>query len=215
MATLTYIYIDDFLFSGNRVLTDIESWIKKSNADNCHVDIALIGLFKRGDYTTKLALKELAETYNRKITFRIMAFTQYMYENRLYYNGKSEVFWPQETVLSDKSISVYLRAQKYMPKFRVDNGENNRVFSRSRREQYEYALFKAGLKIIGFCNEPTPVMKPLGYNRFDGFGFGSTVFTYRNCPNNNPLAFWWGDPNYTDAHPFGKWYPLMQRKTYR
>jgi hypothetical protein len=34
-------------------------------------------------------------------------------------------------------------------------------------------------------------------------GFGSTLVTFRNCPNNCPLAFWAGYP----------WYPLFQRKT--
>jgi hypothetical protein len=33
-------------------------------------------------------------------------------------------------------------------------------------------------------------------------GFGSTIVTFRNCPNNAPLAFWAGDP----------WYPLFPRK---
>ncbi len=34
-------------------------------------------------------------------------------------------------------------------------------------------------------------------------GFGSLVVTFRNCPNNAPLALWVGDP----------WYPLFPRTT--
>lgn len=32
-------------------------------------------------------------------------------------------------------------------------------------------------------------MKPLGYKTYRGLGFGGTIFTYRNCPNNTPLVF--------------------------
>ncbi|EOK6316702.1 hypothetical protein ACM8C1_004699 [Vibrio parahaemolyticus] len=209
-----YVYVDDFLFSGNRILKDIENWIVNNPVNNCHVEFALIGWFESGHYTTHKALYSLAKKYNRNISFNLRSFKEYKYENRRTYSGSSEVFWPQESVLNDEQINSYLSSQRYMPTFRVDNGKLNRLFSRSRRDQYEYALLKAGIKIIQFCDEPTPVMKPLGYNRYDGFGFGSTVFTHRNCPNNNPLAFWWGDPSYSTAHPFGKWYPLMQRKTY-
>jgi hypothetical protein len=34
-------------------------------------------------------------------------------------------------------------------------------------------------------------------------GFGSLIVTFRNCPNNTPLALWAGDP----------WYPLFPRIT--
>ena len=52
--------------------------------------------------------------------------------------------------------------------------------------------------------------KPLGISSFPGFGFGALLFSYRNCPNNTPLAFWWGDWNGNST-----WYPLFQRKTYQ
>jgi hypothetical protein len=45
--------------------------------------------------------------------------------------------------------------------------------------------------------------RPLGDMVLETLGFGSTFVTYRNCPNNTPLAFWAGDP----------WYPLFARKT--
>ena len=37
----------------------------------------------------------------------------------------------------------------------------------------------------------------------ESLGFGSLVVTFRNCPNNAPLALWAGDP----------WYPLFPRRT--
>ncbi|WP_423841980.1 phosphoribosyltransferase-like protein [Aeromonas veronii] len=75
-------------------------------------------------------------------------------------------------------------------------------------------MLKAGSKIIGYCQNPSRVMKPLGFSVFDGYGFGSVVFTYNNCPNNNPLAFWWGNPEANLYSPLRRWYPLMRRRTY-
>ena len=45
--------------------------------------------------------------------------------------------------------------------------------------------------------------RPLGFSLLKTLGFGATVVTHRNCPNNCPLALWAGDP----------WYPLFRRKT--
>jgi hypothetical protein len=55
------------------------------------------------------------------------------------------------------------------------------------------------------------VNRPLGHGYY-GLGFGSTLVTYRNCPNNCPLALWWGDPTATSGAL--KWYPLLPRKNY-
>ena len=60
---------------------------------------------------------------------------------------------------------------------------------------------------------PSEMLKPLGYSLFDP-GFGSMFVTYRNCPNNCPLALWYGNPEYPSNHPFSRWYPLFPRKTY-
>ncbi|MCZ2075826.1 MAG: hypothetical protein LC130_12610 [Bryobacterales bacterium] len=45
--------------------------------------------------------------------------------------------------------------------------------------------------------------RPLGYAALKTLGFGATVVTYRNYPNNCPLGLWAGSP----------WYPLFRRKT--
>jgi hypothetical protein len=71
----------------------------------------------------------------------------------------------------------------------------------------------AGVRIRSFSQNPSAALRPLGFGHF-GLGFGSTIVTFRNCPNNAPLALWWGDPKASAAHPFNKWYPLFQRKTY-
>lgn len=209
-----YLYFDDSLFSGNRTYNDITTWISNNNVNNCHIEVAFIGWHSSGQYSTYNKLVKFVSSLNKNISFNFRAFKDLKLENRVKYNSNSEVLWPTASVLENIEVNKYIQSQKYPTKFRVDNGELNEIFSRRRRDQYELAMLKAGLKIINFCESPSFLMKPLGYNFYDGLGFGSVVFTYRNCPNNNPLAFWWGDPKYSSAHPFGKWYPLMQRKTY-
>ena len=82
------------------------------------------------------------------------------------------------------------------------------------RQVLENELVIAGIKINSFSSTASKVLKPLGYSPFINFGFGAVMTTYRNCPNNCPLAFWWGSPKAKSSHPFSKWYPLLARKVY-
>lgn len=209
-----HIYIDDFLFSGNRLISDLRQWIINDAPRKCDVSVVLIGWYQSGIWYVQNELPRLAKANGKNITFKYWSHEDLRLENRLRYKDESNVFWPEESVLDIPEARIYIEKQVKEPIFRVKNELKNKIFSNKRRTQYEHAITKAGLKIIGYCQSPSAVVKPLGYNRFDGFGFGSTVFSFRNCPNNNPLAFWWGDPTYSSAHPFGKWYPLLQRKTY-
>ena len=70
-----------------------------------------------------------------------------------------------------------------------------------------------GMLIRSFSQSPSRALSPLGFSAY-GLGFGSMIVTYRNCPNNTPLALWWGDPEAPSNHPFSRWYPLLPRKTY-
>jgi hypothetical protein len=209
-----FIYLDDFLFSGNRIISDLRQWIVNDAPIKCHVSVVLMGWYQSGIWYVQNTLKGLAKENNKDITFKFWSFEEYRLENRLKYRNDSHVFWPEELVMDLPEAEQYIKSQNREPVFREATNKKNDVFSKKRRTQYELAMVKAGLQILGYCQEPNKVVKPLGYNRFDGFGFGSTIFSFRNCPNNNPLAFWWGDPTYSTAHPFGKWYPLMQRKSY-
>lgn len=209
-----YIYLDDFLFSGNRLISDLREWITNDARQNCHVSIVLMGWYQSGMWYVQRTLPELARSVGKQITFDYWSIEDFRLENRLSNKNDSHVFWPTVSVMNFPEAQAYIASQSRSPAFRVENGQKNKIFSRQRRTQYEIAITKAGLQILSYCENPSVVVKPLGYNRFDGFGFGSTIFSFRNCPNNNPLAFWWGDPQAPRSHPFSRWYPLLQRKTY-
>lgn len=209
-----HIYIDDFLFSGTRLVTDMRKWISESAPSQCHVSIVLMGWYQSGIWYVQRELKKLARENNKQITFKYWSSEECRLDNRLSTKDNSHVFWPEQNVMEIPSIRTYIQRQNRDPVFREFNGIENKIFSIRRRSQYEAAMLSAGVQILSFCQDPSPVVKPLGYSRFDGFGFGSTVFSFRNCPNNNPLAFWWGDPTSSRSHPFSRWYPLMQRRAY-
>lgn len=208
----TFIYLDDFLFSGNRFVNDISRWLE-SCPDKCQLFVISIGWYEFGKWQTETKLRELLKRIGKNVDIQYLSYKDFRLENRLAHKSYSHVLWPIENVKNDLLISGYITKKNCTPKYRIENEVENNVFSIQRRSQFELAMLRAGIKILSFCNETSAVVKPLGYGGFD-FGFGSTVFTFRNCPNNNPLAYWWGNPNADKSHPFSKWYPLMQRKTY-
>ncbi|MNU86114.1 hypothetical protein D3C71_758680 [compost metagenome] len=212
--SIHYIYLDDFLFSGGRLISDLSLWIDENAPNKCTISIVLMGWYKGGHWYVKNKLTEIARDCKKEIDFNFWSFEHYRLENRMRYKDTSDVLWPIAQAMEIPGVKTYIDAQSKPPVFREYTDIKGNVLTHERRTQYEMAMLKSGLKILGYCQSPNDVVKPLGYNRFDGFGFGSTIFSFRNCPNNNPLAYWWGNPNAHDAHPFSKWYPLLQRKTY-
>ena len=80
---------------------------------------------------------------------------------------------------------------------------NSRIFSsEAGRDLLEQQLLQAGLQIKEERLYFKENYRPLGYTVLKTLGFGALLVTFRNCPNNCPLAFWADDP----------WYPLFPRK---
>jgi len=113
-------------------------------------------------------------------------------------------------------LKAYMAEETKFPfKPRTPGGkcEHDIFSSEEGRQLLERELLMAGMRIRSFSQNPNRALRPLGFSPF-GLGFGSTIVTYRNCPNNAPLALWWGDPEKPKSHPFSKWCPLVPRKTY-
>lgn len=195
------LYLDDFVFSGNTLQSDFKLWLSNNpNIQNITVHIATIG---RYEYPANSTIKYLNTLYEKRgIIFSIISVPRFCLSDSFQLNENSLA---DEVIYSH--ICTNLANAKIFP--RVRGG--NLISNNKHREMYETEMAKAGIRIIELCRYPNIVMKPLGYG-YLGLGFGSSLFSYRNCPNTAPLAFWWGNPNYNDVnHPFRKWYPLMQR----
>lgn len=207
-----FIYLDDVVFSGGRIGTDLKAWIQNDAPAKAKVHILVIGTHRLGEWQCLEGLKKAATEAGKQIVFSCWAAIRF--ENRKKYKYTAEVLWPAE-VPADADLAAYMALETKFPfEPRTAGGVlENKIFSgEPGRQLIERELLLAGVKIRAGCNDPKKSIRPLGFGHF-GLGFGSTVVTYRNCPNNCPLALWWGDPDATSGA--FHWYPLLPRKTYQ
>lgn len=209
----SYIYVDDFIFSGGRVTQDLIPWLE-SLEENSELIIGLIGWYKTGQYQVSKRISSKIEEIKKDkkitITFNFIYMADHwILENTKFYRNFSENLWPTENLMNNKDlIENKLEGVTYRTFF-----GNQRVFQNEReRNFFEYICLKYGFKIRAKALSPNMKTRALGNHFFD-YGFGGLVFNYRNCPNNTPLIFWWGSTNPNDAMST-HWYPLMQRRIY-
>lgn len=208
-----FIFLDDAIFSGTSISNDLISWLETEAPAIAKIHVISIALYTGSEWVFRKPIASAIQSSGKKIS--ITRWRAIKLENQKSHKDTSEVFWPIE--LPDYAdVRAYAASEE---KFTLDprrpgGTTNHPIFSSEEgRQALELHLLSAGVKIRGFCSAPKSILRPLGFSRF-GLGFGSTIVTYRNCPNNAPLALWWGDPNASKTHPFSKWYPLFPRKTY-
>ncbi len=196
-----YIYLDDAIFTGERVIADLSNWMRRNAPDHGTLHLMVMALHEGGRYW--IERNEERFKSGKQFSMRFWTFEGFAFENRRAYRNRSDVLWPTF------SIDLGGDFQPRQPGF----GTSRLFTGEPGRQLLERELYNAGLKIQGLAANPSPRLKPLGFSPFYP-GFGSLFVTYRNCPNNCPLALWYGDPQYGPNHPLGRWYPLLQRKPY-
>jgi len=205
-----FVYLDDVMFSGNRVGNDLEPWIRKEAPKSARVHVIVAVLHSGGSYLVDNKLKNVADEAGK--TIKIKHWRSLEIENRKYYKNSSGVLWPTGVPDVDAVEAYMALPTKYPFEPREPSKEGIVPFSsEAGRQVLEREFLIAGAKIRAKSEKPKPSMRPLGFSAF-GVGFGATIATYRNCPNNCPLAMWWGDPDATSGALH--WYPLLQRETY-
>lgn len=205
-----FIYLDDVMFSGNRVGNDLAQWIVNEAPQSATVHVIVAALHSGGLFLVDKRLKSVVANSGKKITvnyWRAIAI-----ENRKTYKNNSGVLWPT-AVPNVAEVQAYMALpSKYPFEPRQPRSAPIQPFSsEAGREVLESEFLIAGAKIRAMSENPKASMRPLGFSPF-GVGFGSMIVTYRNCPNNCPLAMWWGDPDATAGALH--WYPLLQREGY-
>jgi len=205
-----YIYLDDVLFTGNRVATDLEAWIENEAPEKAAVNVIVMALHTSGlRWLKKTRLKEFVAKSGKEITIKYWRAA--VQENQLFRRDSADVLWPSE-IPEDQAVQAYIDSLERYPFMPRSPGGPLGVFSSEEgRQLLESEFLKAGVVIRSKNQHPKDFHRPLGCSRF-GVGFGSLIATYRNCPNNTPLALWWGDPEVTSG-PL-HWYPLLPRKPY-
>ena len=197
-----FVYLDDAIFTGNRVRWDLEAWIAKDAPTETKVHVITIALHSGGQYYAHGKLKEAAKAAGKSIDLKWWRAIEL--EDRKAYATTSDVLRPV-AVPDDEAVRAYVAGMRFPPNLRTAGhvGGNCIFSSDASRQLLEEEFLKAGVRIRQMCPHLNQYQRPLGNMILDTLGFGSLIVTFRNCPNNAPLALWAGNP----------WYPLFQRTT--
>lgn len=206
-----FIYIDDVIFSGGRVITDVVDWIINKAPQNARLHIVVAAMHTGGHWFCTEKIKAAIKQCGKNI--ESLFWRALDVENRKYHKNTSSVLWPT-TIPNVQEVQAYansLTRFPFEPRVVLAEAVAAPFSSEAGRQVLESEFLIAGAKIKSQSTNSKENIRPLGFSSF-GLGFGSTIITYRNCPNNCPLALWWGDSSATSGAL--NWYPLLPRETY-
>ena len=198
----TFIYLDDGIFTGNRVRRDLEHWIEEYAPQKVKIYVITIAVHRGGYYYANGNIMKKAKAVGKDIAIEWWSFIKL--EDRKVYTDRADVLRPI-SIPDLPAVQQYVEAMQYKPRLRrLGSVGGTRLFSDElRRHILEQEFLKAGVEIRQMCPNLSDRQRPLGHMTLETLGFGSLIVTFRNCPNNAPLALWVGDP----------WYPLFPRAT--
>ena len=198
----TFLYLDDGIFTGNRIKNDLESWVANDAPSSAKIEIVTMVQASNGKAYAEGGINREATKAFKKICLKWRRGLDM--ENRLEYRDCSDVLWPVD-IPTCPAVQQYVESMNYKPQLRNAGHTGRQGFysSDQGRQLLEQEFLKAGIFIRNnspFLNE---YQRPLGNMVLENLGFGSLIVTFRNCPNNAPLALWASNP----------WYPLFRRRT--
>jgi len=201
-STKEFIYLDDAIFTGNRVRRDIESWLQTDAPKVSKLHVISIAFHRGGRYYADKKIQTAAKAAGKKV--EITWWRANELEDRLSSTNESDVLRPT-TIPDVTDVKNYVEGMTHKPRLRVPGnvGINEFFSGEAGRNLLEQEFLKAGVRIRGMCPNLGDTQRPLGHISLESVGFGSLIVTFRNCPNNAPLALWVDDP----------WYPLFARTT--
>jgi hypothetical protein len=188
-----YIYLDDCVGTGNRVRNDVCSWIENHAPNRIKLHV-ITPILYAGSWWIDQKINETAAAAGKTISVTKWRLDQFDMENRRAYRNSSDVLWPT-VIPNDAAVQAY--AQELQAKGHPAEVRAAGVASRSRlfkddtqRILLEQAFLIRGCQIRQECTNLPDNARPLGYHNLDCVGFGNMFVTFRNCPNNCPLALW-------------------------
>jgi hypothetical protein len=211
----TFIYLDDAVYTGNRLRHDLASesqqtpgWITTTAPRGATLIIfAVLAHLTGWDY----ALRRI-EAEARVKVLDLLALYDSCIEHERITGGKAQCLWPEE-LTGDPAVDQYVwqvrdrLAEKGLPDclFRdPDTPPVETVFSsKESRQVVESAFLRAGCRLFS-ASVRQPHLRPLGFEVLESLGFGTLVVSYQNISNTCPLVLWWDQP--------GVWRPLFPRR---
>lgn len=218
LPKINFVYLDDVLATGSTIGKDLVRWLKLKDSDDVEnankllngkykLSVNLFCLHTWGHSFQRFRLKK---EFEDKIDSKIYWISDYKIENHAKWNNQSlNIAFPtDEQPPNVKAYLANLIASKYEDyAYRKSNNPTNEKFftSSENRIIYENLLLQKGISIIEMIQGVIkPNIRPLGLLNptYKTFGLGTHFFTWRNIPNNTPLAFWWEVPGHN-------WIPLF------
>jgi hypothetical protein len=203
-----YFYLDDCIFTATHVRWNIINWLKSDRAPQAaRIHVLTLANHKGRLQCTTNKIHQEAKSANKDIA--IQAWWRCKELADCSCGGETDCLHPMTFPQDDPNVQrllTVLAQHGHAPSARITatTGANKVFSSEARRRVLEQEFLKAGARIkYELCPHLQENQWPLGYDVFKCVGFGSLLVTYRNCPNNSPLALWAGDP----------WFPLFPRKT--
>lgn len=209
-----YIYLDEGIFSGNRIINDLKSFIFDNDVKDVKIIIQVIISHTEAEQYIKAKLLDI--TQERNIDFQL--FRAIISNNtNMNHNG---VIYP-EVIPSDHISRKYLAEfDNYFNDFpnyyyldETTFDKDFKLFSSTDNvELIEEVFLKYGIKLLNEFS-PNELVRPLGFSKLLNLGFGAIFFTYRNIPNNCPIIFWYNEREIfkNKCKTYG-WFPLFPRK---
>jgi hypothetical protein len=205
------VYVDDCIFSGTQVRNDLRQWIEQKDVRGKKIIVVTVGCHAGGLWHVESKLADVLAPRGNTIGF----FSAVTIEDRKSRLADCEVLRPPLHQVADPLIDGFagiLEEKGHPPVWRPSTAKLPKGFANEEgRAAYERIMLRKGIELRNLSKSPNDSVKPLGYTRLWTFGFGGLFTTYRNCANNAPLAWWWGDPEAKDG-PLSQWYPLLPRK---
>jgi len=197
-----FLYLDDGLFSGGRIDSDLKAWIENVAPKNAELLVATIAVHTQGLYFTKKSLNETNTKSGKNLSIKWGSAISI--EDGLFEVNASDVLRPTGPG-TDATVDAYVSTLGKPQTWRVGASVGPKQFfsSDQGRQVLEQEFLKAGVSLRRMCPHLNTYQRPLGNTTMRTIGFGTMFATYRNCPNNAPLVLWAGDP----------WYPLLRRIT--
>ena len=220
-----YIYIDDGLFTGSRLIKDLTRCIEQAS-ERTKIDIWYLISGESGQSYGEEEVKSKAKEKNINIKIHVM---NEIHNNKTIKSVNGESVWDprQDCLWPNKNLNDVPIIKDYKTSLERALGKERPIpyFYRTNRLEYfpgifssmknrdivERAFLKKGIEIVQKCRTEKG-MYPLGYNLYPSAGFGAFCATDLNVPNTCPLVLWWGNI-IEKGDVLDNWYPLLPRRT--
>ncbi|MBF0191608.1 MAG: hypothetical protein HQL99_10800 [Magnetococcales bacterium] len=202
-ASSTFVYIDDGLFSGNRILRDLSQWITDCSPDVATVHVVVLVIHSNGLHYANKKLTTLIEQSSKAVNLKWWKLIKI--QDPYNFTEDADVLRPKALPSSPDVVEYvnYLAKLNFSPVMRSkgDIGPLKLFSTEKNRILLEEQLLISGARLRAKHQNLPEVARPLGFSILKTLGFGSMMVTYRNCPNNCPLAFWVEDDDFPPLFP--------------